>query len=338
VTARVRLGVFAAVALIAFLGAGGYVAYAFHQREVAHEAAPGVSTRTDVATVVGGPHLAFRSTALGDGYGQTAMVPLTAPDGPRVLIPASCERLYAATTEMICLSADRGLVTTYRAIMLTADFSARNDLPLVGLPSRARLSPDGTWAATTTFVYGDSYNSPGRFSTRTLITRVDGSASVDLEQFQLIVGDRTVNAVDRNLWGVTFANDDLFYATAASGGKTWLVRGSVAARRLTALREDVECPSLSPDRTRIAFKRHGDLPAGKWRLAIYDLATGKETLLAEERSVDDQAEWLDDAHVLYGLPRAGEGTASSDIWSVPADGTGAPRILVHNAWSPAVVR
>jgi Tol biopolymer transport system component len=140
------------------------------------------------------------------------------------------------------------------------------------------------------------------------------------------------------MWGVTFVDDDTFYATASSGGRTWLVRGSVSQRRLTSIREDVECPSLSPDGTRIAFKKHGNLPAGQWRLAVYDLNTRKETLLAETRSVDDQVEWLDDGRILYGLARAQAGTASSDVWGVPADGTGTPQVLIANAWSPAVIR
>jgi len=41
---------------------------------------------------------------------------------------------------------------------------------------------------------------------------------------------------------------------------------------------------------------------------------------------------------VYGLPRSAAGTATSDIWTVPADGSGTPTLLVHDAWSPAVVR
>jgi hypothetical protein len=246
--------------------------------------------------------------------------------------------VYATAARALCLSADRGLTTTYRARLLGPNWSPTRDLPLSGLPSRARLSRDGTLAATTTFVYGDSYANPGQFSTRSLVTRLDGSVAADLEQFQLLVGGRPVTAADRNVWGITFADDDRFYATAASGGKTWLVAGSLAERRLTALREDAECPSLSPDGTRIGFKKHGDLPPGRWRLAVYNLATAKETLLAETRSVDDQVEWLDDAHIVYGLPRTGAAAATSDVWTVPADGSGTARVLVHDAWSPAVVR
>jgi hypothetical protein len=200
------------------------------------------------------------------------------------------------------------------------------------------MSPDGSLTATTTFVFGDSYANPGQFSTRTLISRAsDGGLIADLEQFVLWVDGQRNDSLDRNIWGVTFADNNTFYATAASGGTTWLVKGDMSARTLTSIRTDVECPSLSPDGTRIAFKKRGDLPANNWRLAVYDLRSGQETLLAETRSVDDQAEWLDSSHILYGLPRGEAGTATSDIWSVPADGTGEPTVLIHDAWSPAVV-
>ena len=327
---------FVAIVTVAALGAVGYVVYVRHQQASALVSAPAVATTT-LSTVESMPYLAFRSTALGGGYGQVALVPLSTPDGPRAFTQAPCDRVYARRGAALCLSAQRGLVTTYRAELLGPQWTVSRDLPLSGLPSRARLSPDGSLTATTTFVYGDSYTNPGQFSTRTLVTRTDGTVLGDLEQFELVVDAKRSTATDRNLWGVTFANDDTFYATAATGGKTYLVRGSLSQRQMTALRQDVECPSLSPDGTRIAFKKHSNLPPGQWHLAVYDLATGAETMLAETRSVDDQVEWLDNDRILYGLPRSSAGTASSDIWMVPADGTGTPQILVHNGWSPSVV-
>ncbi|WP_250002932.1 hypothetical protein [Actinoplanes sp. M2I2] len=337
--ARLRVLVFAAILVVAGLGAGGFVWNERQGQARTRAAAPVVAQGGDLTSLRARPHLVFRSTALGDGYGKVAVVPLSAPDGPRTFTPASCERVHATAGDAVCLFADRGLVTTYHSRLLDSSWRPARELPLTGLPSRARLSRDGSLVATTTFVHGDSYADPGQFSTRTVVTRTDGDVVGDLEKFQLVVDGKVVKAADRNLWGVTFADDDKFYATAASGGRTWLVEGSLRRRTVSALHADVECPSLSPDGTRIAYKKHGDLAPGRWRLAVHDLRTGEETLLAETRSVDDQAEWLDDTTVLYGLPRtAGNGAATSDVWRVPADGGGRPEVLVPDAWSPAVVR
>ncbi|PZG12916.1 hypothetical protein C1I95_24825 [Micromonospora craterilacus] len=337
-TLRVRLAVLGTILLLAVVGAGGYVWRVRHVQANLEAAATPVATGEALAPLRTQPHLVFRSTALGQQYGRVAVVPLTAPDGPRTFAPISCERVYATADQSVCLSADRGIVTTYAAQLFDADWQPTRDLPLTGVPSRTRLSADGSLIATTSFVSGDSYANPGQFSTRTVVTRASGEVVGDIEEFKLLVDGRAVTAVDKNLWGVTFADADRFYATAASGGKTWLVEGSLAGRTMTALREDVECPSLSPDGTRVAFKKRGDLPPGRWRAAVYDLTTGAETLLSETRSVDDQIEWLDDDTVLYGLPRADAASASSDVWATPADGSGQPRLLIPDAWSPAVVR
>jgi hypothetical protein len=338
VSRRTRLIVLAVVVVLAVAGAAAYVLRSREERT--DPAGPSGIEVTDLAPVAAVPHLAFRSTALGQGYGRVAVSPLSDPDGPRALTPASCDRLYARSAGALCLVAQRGLVTSYRVELLGPQWTPTKTAPLQGLPSRARMSPDGARTATTTFVYGDSYARAGQFSTRTIVGRSTGEQIADIETFRLTVDGRAITAVDRNMWGVTFAGDgDTFYATAASGGKTWLTKGSISAKTLTALREDVECPSLSPDGNRIAFKKHGDLPAGKWRLAVYDLTTGRETVLAEDRSVDDQVEWLDNTTVLYGLPRTSEnGAPTADVWAVPADGSGKPAVLVHDAWSPAVVR
>ncbi|MBX7267810.1 hypothetical protein KIF24_18400 [Micromonospora sp. Llam7] len=335
---RVRLAVLGTVALLAVVGAGGYVWRVRHAQVSLEAAAPPVATGGALEPVRGQPHLVFRSTALGAQYGRVAVVPLSAPDGPRTFAPVSCERVHATTDRAVCLSAERGIVTTYSARLLDAGWQPIQDLPLTGVPSRTRLSADGSLVATTSFVAGDSYANPGQFSTRTVVTRAGGEVVGDIEQFKLFVDGRSVTAIDRNMWGVTFADGDRFYATAASGGRTWLVEGSLARRTVTALHEDAECPSLSPDGTRVAVKKRGDLPPGRWRLAVYDLRDGRQTLLSETRSVDDQVEWLDDDTVLYGLPRADAASATSDVWAVPADGGGQPRVLVADAWSPAVVR
>ena len=63
---------------------------------------------------------------------------------------------------------------------------------------------------------------------------------------------------------------------------------------------------------------------------MLDLASGRETPLAETRSVDDQLQWLDDDRLLY--------SADEKTYVVAADGSGAPRLWLPGADSPVVVR
>jgi dipeptidyl aminopeptidase/acylaminoacyl peptidase len=192
-------------------------------------------------------------------------------------------------------------------------------------------------ASWTVFTSGDSY-AANTFSTRTSILDVRTGALVStLEDFDVRKDGQRYLPVDRNFWGVTFTSDDnTFYATMSpiSTGRTYLVRGDLAARTLTVLRENVECPSLSPDGTRLVFKKRVSASTtAPWHLAVLDLATMHETLLAEQHSVDDQAAWLDDRTVTYAVPVPGKST--TDLWQVPADGTGTPTVLLHNGFSPA---
>ena len=54
--------------------------------------------------------------------------------------------------------------------------------------------------------------------------------------------------------------------------------------------------------------------------------------------MDDQAQWLDDQHVLYALPAGADHPAIMDEWVVPADGGGEPRLFLPGAYSAAVAR
>ena len=130
----------------------------------------------------------------------------------------------------------------------------------------------------------------------------------NLEQFHVTDGASTVTSANRNYWGVTFAADsDHFFATLGRGARIQLIAGSVSSRSAHTIRNGLECPSLSPDQTRIAYKSRrvgGTLTAVKWRLHVVDLRTGADIALAETRSVDDQVEWLDNNTILYSILRS----------------------------------
>jgi hypothetical protein len=240
----------------------------------------------------------------------------------------ACERVAVAGGRGICLYlAQTGV--DYRAAILDRRMHVKRVLGLTGLPSRARVSPNGRVAGVTTFAYGDSYAAPGTFSTRTqVIDLVGGKVVADLEQWRFTLDGTPVTAVDRNFWGLSFGrDDDTFYATMATGDHHYLVRGSIKQRGGAVLRDDVECPSLSPDQTRVAYKF--PLGKGRWRLHVYDLRTKADVALGEQRTIDDQPSWIDDQHVAY--------SDGKSTWIVPADGSGEPRLVLEGADSPTVI-
>ncbi|MFK3980067.1 TolB family protein [Micromonospora sp. NPDC050397] len=263
-----------------------------------------------------------------------ATVPADDPTGERTISDVECVRAYAAAGTGVCLRPESQWA--YRLVVLDERLRETRSFAIPGLPNRARVSASGRMVGWTTFVGGDSYNSGG-FSTRTgiLDTRT-GTLVSSLEEFAVTRDGRSFRSVDANFWGVTFTRDDnAFYATMSAGGRRYLIQGDFAARTARTLKENVECPSLSPDGTRIAYKSavDGD-PTKGWRLSVLDLATMATTPLAETNSVDDQAAWLDDSTVAYTLRQA---DGRPDVWSVPADGAGTPRLLVPEAESPATL-
>ncbi|MEZ0090332.1 TolB family protein [Streptacidiphilus sp. EB129] len=301
----------------------------------------------------GGPAVTAGTVTLGqhgqlDFLSQTpgphldAIVSVPAADAPadpgtaRTASDVSCLRFYAAAGTGVCLQSAPGALTqTNRALILDARLHTLRSFPLAGTPSRARVSPSGHLAAWTVFVGGESYGA-AFFSTRTSIldTRT-WQLTPSLETFAITLDGHGYRAADTNFWGVSFAaDDDTFYATLGTGGRTYLVRGSLSRRTVTTLVQNVECPSLSPDGTRIAFKKRVLPGAALWHEYVLDLGTLQETPLAEHRSVDDQATWLDNSTVAYSLPSNGS-VSGSDLWTVPADGTGTPHLLLPGAFSPA---
>ena len=321
---RVLLAVVLSAVLLA--AASVYIVAAGHRQTT-----PAIAA----GTVDAGPgeRLLVRSTAP-DSYGRVATVARNSLRGARTVAGVDCDRVSAAAGSVICLRRD-GPLATYQLAVLDDRLRERATYPLVGVPNRARVAPSGHVLAWTGFVTGDSYNG-GRFSTRVgLLDTVTGDTVDTLETFAVTRDGRPYRAADVNFWGVTFADDQHFYATMSTAGRRYLVAGDLAAQTVRTLAANVECPSLSPDRTRLAFKeaRQGN-PAKGWRLTVLNLATLVRTPLAETRSVDDQAAWFDNQTVMYAVRRA---PRAADVWSVPADGTGAPALLVPDAESPTAL-
>jgi hypothetical protein len=338
-TNRNRLLVLAAAVAVLAVVATVSVLHAAHRAGRTARAEAGVPpVATGHVSLAAGARrlMVFRNMAYGPHRDELAAVPAAAPGGSRTTSGVKCLRFYAAAGTGICLQAVRGAVRDgYRAVVLDSRLRELRHFPLAGIPTRARVSPSGRMVAWTVFVSGDSYAGT-TFSTRTSIldTRTWQLQS-SLESYRITKDGRSYHAADDNFWGVTFADDTRFYATLATGGRTYLLQGDAAAHTARTLRENVECPSLSPDGTRVVFKKRvkGLSPDAPWRLYALDLQAMRETPLAERRSVDDQAVWSDAHTVVYELP----GDHGSDLWTVPADGTGTARRLMPAALAPAYV-
>lgn len=286
--------------------------------------------------------LFFRHTGLDQDYGKLARVRLGSNAAREVFDLPSCEVVHVAGKRGLCLTADRGVMTTYKGIIFdTGNLAVVAEVPLAGVPSRCRVARDGRRAAMTVFVSGHGYADVS-FSTQTvLVDLATGSVEADLESFSVSSEGVPFQPADRNFWGVTFSEDSrYFYATMSAGGEHYLIRGDAQERTARVIRNGVECPSLSPDGRQIAFKqRVAGGNSVQWQIGVLDLASGRQKVLAENRSVDDQLEWLDDARVLYSMPSDdGSPGASTAVWVARIDGSRRPELLLENAYSPAVLR
>ena len=298
------------------------------------------SEQTTLHRELDAERLYFRYTGMGPNYGRLALLEngeLPAGFHPELY----CEAVHASGGRGLCLSADRGVVTTYSAYVFdTATHEVLREFPLAGIPSRTRVSPDGQMAASTVFVTGHSYASVD-FSTQTMLyDLVTLEPIVDLETFTVIQDGETISRADFNFWGVTFLHDEQgFYATLSTAGTHYLVKGDIPTRTATVIHEGVECPSVSPDGTKVAFKSRIKMPGGVvgWDIHVLRLGDLTDVALSDWRSIDDQLEWLDNEHVLYAVPDESS-PAVTNVWSTRADGSGKATPFLDNAYSPAVVR
>lgn len=255
---------------------------------------------------------------------------LTADGEARRAGRLSCKRVHAnADGPGLCLTLARNAID-YDGVIFDGDYAPQARFPIDGVPDRARVSPDGRYAGYTSFDSAGSqgyFESSGEFVTFTRILDMRGGrVLLRLEELTVMSRDGgELDVLSPQFWGLTFPGGDRYYATLASDDRHYLIAGRVDSKRARVVREHVECPSLSPDGKRIAYKWR-IRGTNRWRLRVLDLSTGEDTELAETRSIDDQPEWLGDERILY--------SDDEDVFTVPADGSGSPRLAAEHATSP----
>jgi hypothetical protein len=281
---------------------------------------------TGTVTLTSGHRLLFLTTQ------HVATMPLGG-NGMATVAELECERVYAAAGTGLCLR--KASAVAWSATLLDRNLGPQGAYPVDGTPSLARLSPSGRMAAWTSFVTGTSY--AGKPATQTTVLDTKGGVVSYPVEFTATIEGKPVKAApsERQVWGVTFADDNRFYATLLVDGERWLVAGDIGQRTLKAIARNVALPSLSPDGTRIAFLRatKGD-PGKGWRLCVLRLDNRRVIAMADARNIEDQAIWLDDRTLGYTV-YSDDGSPS--IWTVPAGGSGRPSLLRDNAESPAVL-
>lgn len=295
-----------------------------------------VETTTTVPRPVIDPNdivLAFVNRVPGDEYGLAGYIDRS---GERQIISdLACDRLDWNANGGICLSATAGLNGSGRALVLDGSMTPISRFG-VNKPSRAAASPDGAVVAWTGFTLGHSYLAAGEFATTTQLISVERKIAADLETiFATYRDDELMDDEERNFWGVSFVDSDLFYATVGVAGETMIVEGRVSTSRMDVVIENASCPEVSPDgKTVVAKEQRGD----RFQLVAIDVATGSRRDLGETRSVDDQVEWADDSNILYAIPNLDEGTDSQpvfDVYALNVAPGSQPRLVVPFAESPA---
>lgn len=277
-----------------------------------------------------------------DAFGRISVASIDNPDAPLITASAECERAYFSADIGLCLTLSRETAGPRGyGLILDRRFQELGRFPLAGLPIRARVSRDQRYAASTVFVTGESYG--GEFTTRTTIIDLQSRRPIaDLEEFTVERDGKPFKKVDFNFWGVTFFNDsNQFFATLGTEGERLLVQGDIARRHLRVVVDDVECPSLAPDERHVVFKRTRGGGLG-WQLWAMDVSTHQRWPITEDgRDVDDQVEWLDNDHVVYGMV-AGPGLPemSLGLWlsDIRRDAGPNQRLYAHAASSPSVIR
>lgn len=318
-----RRGTFRALLMLALLAA--IVLPAVGLRVLSKDSPEAVSETGSVTLTPG-----YRMLYVVEGH--VASLPLTgtaiSDHGTPVVSDLLCARVYASNGTGLCLRKINAV--SWSATVLDRNLKATTTWPLAGEPALARVSPSGRLVAWTALTRGSSLS--GSFSAVTSV--VDTSTGTQVDDLATYTATRGLHGPklhDSQVWGVTFVDDDRFYATLSNGGTRYLAVGSIHDRTLRTIAEDVTSPAVSPDGKWVAFIRPGVGERGRGLLAVMNLRTHGTVEFGDQRGVADQPIWLDPRTIAYVLR---DDAGKPSIWSTPLGG-GTPELLVDNAESPS---
>jgi len=282
----------------------------------------------------------FVNNVPGDDYGRLGVRRV---DGTRLLLDRTCIRVHVAGERGFCMSANEDPL--FQAHQTSFFDLANPEITTKSygsaLPSRARMSPDGSLASATAFISGASYaDIGGEAATIVTIDTIDGSRPLlGAAQFAVDSDDDRYNSGSGSYWGLTFVDNNDFYITGFYGEEPEIMSGSISDRTVTPTGWEGSCPSVSPDGKTLVFKEARE--GGGFDLVAVDLESGDKWTLGETRSVDDQVEWRDESTIVYALhTEDGDRPIQPewDLWSLDISEGSSPQLFLPNASSPAAIR
>ena len=219
---------FAVLAAACVLAGAVTIAIGLRARDsLATAASPGATVALAAARAAKRPTVVFRDAA---HHGQLAIAAAGRPSAAPTPSALRCDRVYFAAGRGHLPGPRRlpGAATRPRSSAPTC--ASAHSLP--GRPGYRAARGSRRTAATarsTTLRHRPLVRGGGQFSTQTTI--IDLAAGRGDRRPRAVHRRRATagrsTAVDFNFWGVTFARDsDRFYATLATGGKTYLSQGS----------------------------------------------------------------------------------------------------------------
>ena len=176
---QVFLGLIAACVVVGTV----YVAFAIARGSDPEARVSGDARPASEALGEGGRRILFQHIARDDDYAHVAVAKESGGNS-RVTSPLVCERVHFSGGLGLCLLPRRSVLgNKFSATIFDSDFAVRGKVNLNGINSRARVSRDGKYGATTGFVVGHSYAAEDFSTETTLIDMASGKKIANVEDF-----------------------------------------------------------------------------------------------------------------------------------------------------------